>query len=153
MRFAPVQVYGSILEPICSSLTLRAKTQKRWLHLIEYTLLLMRFTKSEAKRLSLKQYAETLAEKEGVVLPFMEFAEWSSEQTPKFVNQSLEVPLTTREFEILTLIEGGFSNQEIANKLFIALSTVKSYNNSLFGKLEVKRRTEAIAKAKTLGLL
>jgi LuxR family maltose regulon positive regulatory protein len=55
--------------------------------------------------------------------------------------------------EILELIEKGFSNQEIAGSLFIALSTVKSYNNSLFGKLEVRRRTEAIAKAKTMGLL
>lgn len=151
-RFAPNR-YASKLEPICKILLERAKTQKRGLHVIEYTLLMMRFTKSEVIKQSLHQLALQLAEAEGIKLPFMEFIEPLIISNKVLVNESLHEPLTARELEILNLIEKGFSNQEIANTLFIALSTVKSYNNSLFGKLEVKRRTEAIAKAKTIGLL
>ena len=67
-------------------------------------------------------------------------------------NQSLSEPLTVRELEVLSLIVSGLSNQEICNRLFLALSTVKGYNQSIFGKLEVNRRTQAVAKAKELGL-
>ena len=118
-----------------------------------YTLLMMRFTRSEAIKQSLYQSATQIAEEEGIKLPFMEFVEIQAVSTKDHANQSLQIPLTARELELLELIDKGLSNQEIASTLFIALSTVKSYNNSLFGKLEVKRRTEAIAKAKSLGLL
>jgi LuxR family maltose regulon positive regulatory protein len=47
----------------------------------------------------------------------------------------------------------GLSNQEISERLFLALSTVKGHNQSIFGKLQVQRRTEAIARARELGLL
>ena len=67
-------------------------------------------------------------------------------------NQSLSEPLTVRELEVLSLIVSGLSNQEICNTLFLALSTVKGYNQSIFGKLEVNRRTQAVARAKELGL-
>jgi LuxR family maltose regulon positive regulatory protein len=152
-RYAPINHYASKLEPICKSLLERAKSQKRWLHTLEYTLLMMRFTKSEAAKQALHQSAVQLAEKESIKLPFMEYLESQAASPKGQANKMLQEPLTARELEILELIEKGFSNQEIAGSLFIALSTVKSYNNSLFGKLEVKRRTEAIAKAKTLGLL
>ncbi len=69
------------------------------------------------------------------------------------VNQSLSEPLTVRELEVLALIASGLSNQEICNTLFLALSTVKGYVQNIFGKLEVKRRTQAAAKAKELGLV
>jgi len=68
-------------------------------------------------------------------------------------NQSLSEPLTVRELEVLALIAAGSSNQEISDTLFLALSTVKSYNQSIFGKLQVNRRTQAVAKAKVLGLV
>jgi LuxR family maltose regulon positive regulatory protein len=61
--------------------------------------------------------------------------------------------LTKREKEILLLIDEGLSNQEISERLFLALSTVKNYNRSLFGKLEVKSRTSAINKSRELGLI
>jgi len=67
-------------------------------------------------------------------------------------NQSLSDPLTVRELEVLALIVAGSSNQEICDTLFLALSTVKSYNQNIFGKLQVNRRTQAVAKAKELGL-
>lgn len=56
--------------------------------------------------------------------------------------------LTQREKEVLILMSQGYSNQEIGDKLFLALSTVKGYNQSIFDKLGVRRRTEAIAKAR-----
>lgn len=61
--------------------------------------------------------------------------------------------LRPREFEILQLMAEGLSNQEIADALHISLSTVKSHNQNLFAKLDVKRRTQAISKAKETGLL
>lgn len=69
------------------------------------------------------------------------------------VNQSLEEPLTVRELEVLALIASGLSNREICSALFLALSTVKGYNQTIYGKLQVKRRTEAVMKAKVLGLV
>lgn len=71
----------------------------------------------------------------------------------ELVNQSLPEPLTVRELEVLALIASGSSNQEICDTLFLALSTVKGYVQNIFGKLEVKRRTQAAAKAKELGLV
>ncbi len=60
--------------------------------------------------------------------------------------------LSRREMEILRLIAKGFSNQEIAERLFISLSTVKGHNQSIFGKLQVRRRAEAMVRARELGL-
>jgi LuxR family maltose regulon positive regulatory protein len=55
--------------------------------------------------------------------------------------------------EILRLIAQGLSNQQISERLFLALSTVKGHNRRIFDKLQVQRRTEAIARAHELGLL
>ena len=68
-------------------------------------------------------------------------------------DQTLLVPLNEREIEILRLIAEGLSNNEIAERLVIALSTVKWHINNLFGKLGVHSRTQAVAQAKELGLL
>jgi DNA-binding CsgD family transcriptional regulator len=64
-----------------------------------------------------------------------------------------ELELSKRELEILNLMAQGHSNQEIAAKIFVSLSTVKSHNQNLFVKLDVKRRTQAIEKAKRLHLI
>lgn len=61
--------------------------------------------------------------------------------------------LSKRELEILGLLAKGHSNQEIAAKLFVSLSTVKTHNQNLFEKLDVKRRTQAVEKAKRLNLI
>jgi NarL family two-component system response regulator LiaR len=55
--------------------------------------------------------------------------------------------------EILSLLAQGHSNQEIAAKLFVSLSTVKTHIQNLFEKLDVKRRTQAVEKAKRLNLI
>lgn len=61
--------------------------------------------------------------------------------------------LSKRELEILNLLAEGHSNQEIASKLFVSLSTVKTHNQNLFEKLAVKRRIQAVEKAKRLHLI
>ena len=61
--------------------------------------------------------------------------------------------ISKREYEVLELIAQGLSNQEIAEKLFVSLNTIKTHSSNLFMKLEVRRRTEAIRRAKELRLL
>jgi LuxR family maltose regulon positive regulatory protein len=65
----------------------------------------------------------------------------------------LAEPLSQRELEVLYLIAQGCSNAEISARLFIALDTVKGHNRKIFSKLQVQRRTEAVARARELGLL
>src|SRR5215475_7500218 len=76
--------------------------------------------------------------------------------TPEFKLNEPELQrlgISKREYEVLELIAQGLSNQEIAEKLFVSLSTVKSHSSSLFIKLDVRRRTQAIRRAKEFGLL
>ena len=71
------------------------------------------------------------------------------------LNTSLvtQLELSKREMEILNLLAQGHSNQEIAAILFVSLSTVKTHNQNLFDKLDVKRRIQAVEKAKSLSLI
>jgi LuxR family maltose regulon positive regulatory protein len=62
-------------------------------------------------------------------------------------------PLTQRETEVLKLIAEGLSNREIALRLFISLSTVKRHNATIFSKLAVYNRIQAVARGRDLGLL
>jgi len=61
--------------------------------------------------------------------------------------------ISKREHEVLELMATGLSNQEIADKLFVSLNTIKTHSSNLFLKLEVSRRTQAIQKAKELRLI
>ena len=75
-------------------------------------------------------------------------------ESPSGNSQSeLIEPLSPRELEVLQLISQGLSNQEIGRRLFLALDTVKGHNRRIFEKLQVNRRTEAIARARELGLI
>jgi LuxR family maltose regulon positive regulatory protein len=62
-------------------------------------------------------------------------------------------PLSGREVEILQLIAAGLSNREIAQELSITLGTVKVHTSNIYGKLAVGSRTQAVAKARALGIL
>ena len=62
-------------------------------------------------------------------------------------------PLSQRELEVLKLIAHGSSNLQIAEQLFISLHTVKTHARRIHSKLGVERRTQAVAKAKALGLM
>ncbi len=66
---------------------------------------------------------------------------------------TLVEPLTSREIAVLRLIAEGYANKEIAQKLGVSVRTVKFYGTSIYAKLGVRGRTQAIYKAKELGLL
>lgn len=61
-------------------------------------------------------------------------------------------PLTSREMELLTLIEAGCSNQEISEQLVISMPTVKRHISNIYTKLGAKNRTQAVAIGKELNL-
>lgn len=75
--------------------------------------------------------------------PVFEFNEQAFSQTG----------ISKRELEVLTLMAQGLTNQEIADKLFVSLNTIKTHSSNLFLKLEVKRRTQAIERGKQLRLI
>ncbi len=72
---------------------------------------------------------------------------------PTASGQPLLEPLSDRELEVLQLVAEGLTNRQIAERLFLALSTVKGHNRVIYGKLNVGRRTEAVARGRELGLL
>ena len=69
------------------------------------------------------------------------------------LHSTMVEPLSEREIEVLRLIAEGYSNQEIADKLTVALSTVKTHVNNLYGKLGVINRVQAVSRAQELNLL
>jgi LuxR family maltose regulon positive regulatory protein len=89
------------------------------------------------------------------------------DSSPTFVNELLAaagagaaprtaVPpdaLSNRELEILHLVAQGLSNREIAERSFVTVGTVKKHLSNIFGKLQVKSRTQAVVRGKELGLL
>jgi LuxR family maltose regulon positive regulatory protein len=62
-------------------------------------------------------------------------------------------PLSEREIEVLQLVAEGFTNREVAQQLALSLPTVKWHTSNIYGKLAVKNRTEAVARARALGIL
>ena len=64
-----------------------------------------------------------------------------------------QLGMSRRELEVLQLIAQGHSNQEIANRLFVSLNTIKTHNARIFEKMDVNSRTKAIEQAKKLGLI
>ena len=61
--------------------------------------------------------------------------------------------LSEREMEVLKLVEQGYSNKDLAGKLFVSENTVKTHLKNIYVKLDAGRRTEAVSKAKELGIL
>lgn len=75
---------------------------------------------------------------------------------PEFKLNEIELArldISKRELEVLNLMAAGLSNQEIADKLFVSLNTIKTHSSNLFLKLQVSRRTQAIQKARELRLI
>ena len=64
-----------------------------------------------------------------------------------------ESELTAKELEVLGAVAEGLSNQQVADRLFVSLSTIKTHLQSIYGKLDVKRRTQAVERARRLELL
>jgi len=71
----------------------------------------------------------------------------------KVPESELVEPLSERELEVLELIAQGLTNQEIASRFFLSLNTVKAHTRNIYGKLGVHNRTQAVARARALGLL
>jgi LuxR family maltose regulon positive regulatory protein len=74
----------------------------------------------------------------------------SESQVPE---SELVEPLSEREIEVLQLIAKGLTNPEIASRLFLSLNTVKVHTRNIYGKLGVHNRTQAVARARALGIL
>ena len=68
-------------------------------------------------------------------------------------NELQKLNLSTREYEVLQLLAQGYSNAEIAERLFLSLSTIKTHVSNLFVKMDVKSRTQAIEKAQRLNII
>lgn len=64
-----------------------------------------------------------------------------------------KINLSDRELDVLVELNNGLSNQEIADKLFVSLNTVKTHISNLYSKLHAKRRTQALARAKALRIV
>jgi len=54
--------------------------------------------------------------------------------------------MSKRELEVLQLMAQGLSNEEIGSRLFVSLNTIKTHSSRIFGKMDVRRRTQAIEK-------
>ena len=76
-----------------------------------------------------------------------------SPQPSGSISQPLIDPLSERELEILRLVAGGKSNQEIAGELYLAVGTVKKHMSNIFGKLNADSRTRCVAQARELHLI
>ena len=69
------------------------------------------------------------------------------------ISRLVAPPLTEREREVLDLVAGGATNREIAERLFLSPHTIKEHTSSLYRKLGVRNRAEAVQKAQRLGLI
>ena len=79
--------------------------------------------------------------------------EQTNASTTQALNSELVEPLSERELEVLQLVAAGLTNREIASRLFLALNTVKVHTRNIYGKLGVNNRTQAVARARILGIL
>ncbi|WP_370086240.1 response regulator transcription factor [Ekhidna sp.] len=88
---------------------------------------------------------------------FLAFGIWLGTSLIKKNSQEKYDPfklgLSKREVEVLELLAQGFSNQEVADKLFVSLNTAKTHISNIYSKLNVKRRTQAIQKARDMALI
>ncbi|MDR6570764.1 response regulator transcription factor [Chitinophaga ginsengisegetis] len=94
-----------------------------------------------ALKLAKPQIQTVAVEKEVLVFP-------KADNTAK-----QDTGISNRELEVLILMAGGLSNQEIADRLFVSLNTIKTHSSRIFEKLDVKRRTQAIEKARQMNLI
>jgi LuxR family maltose regulon positive regulatory protein len=104
-------------------------------------------------RMNASREGGTLRVKEYIHKLLTAFGKQKGVHPSSFILQPLVEPLSQRELKVLQLIAQGLSNREISERLFLALDTVKGHNRSIYGKLQVQRRTEAVARARELGLL
>ncbi len=90
-----------------------------------------------------------------IVTQIVEKEVYIENQEKTEIDQKLiaDLSLSKRELDVLSLMAEGLSNEEIAGKLFISLNTVKTHSSNIFLKLDVKRRTQAVQKAKRMKII
>ena len=98
-----------------------------------------------ASKLARPKKETIIIEKEVYIAPEAEFVLNDTELK--------KLNLTSRELEVLQLMAKGMSNMEIAEQLFVSVNTIKTHSGKLFEKMEVKRRTQAVEKAKRLNII
>jgi len=97
-----------------------------------------------------------LAEPGGFIRPFVDLGPPMADLLKRLHRKKIArdyEPLTNRELDVLELLAQRLSNKEIAEKLFISGETIKSHLKNIYQKLEVKKRREAVEKAKKVGIL
>jgi LuxR family transcriptional regulator, maltose regulon positive regulatory protein len=104
-----------------------------------------------ANKYELKSYVDTLLSAFSPSSGMKTSIQNQSEERP--AKDSLDDPLSQREIEVLRLIAEGLSNREISERLFLAVNTVKGYNQKIFSKLQVQSRSEAIVRVREMDLL
>ncbi len=102
--------------------------------------------------LAAERYREVLRLADGLPHPAIREARTGLERLTRVLEHRIE-PLSPREIEVLQLIADGLSNRQIAEKLGLAIDTVKGHNRRIFEKLHAERRTEAIARARERKLI
>jgi LuxR family maltose regulon positive regulatory protein len=88
-----------------------------------------------------------------IAAAFARPAQVASQTTINHPKSEIIEPLSDRELEVLRLVAAGLSNAQISRRLFLALSTVKGHNLRIFSKLQTQNRSEAVARARELGLI
>jgi ATP/maltotriose-dependent transcriptional regulator MalT len=156
----------------------QASGQQRWVIPIQILRAILYLTRRDLPQaLSALKVAMELAEPEGFIQDFLDeggpmiqllHEAVRHKVKPEFAHQllgrfspgrqaekpsSLVEPLSERELEVLKLVAEGLSNQEIAARLYLSLRTIKFHTGNIYGKLGVKSRTEALSRARDLGLL
>lgn len=93
------------------------------------------------------------AEAQRLLAAFPETTHMPSTSAAKDSAASLVEPLSKREIQVLKHIAAGLSNKQVADRLFLSLHTVKVHTRNIYGKLDVKSRTQAVSRATTLGVI
>ena len=106
----------------------------------------------ETQAQSARQQAEQLLNQVGLTVGDLPLEGTAVSQPSSAARQLIE-PLTAREQDVLRLIAAGLSNREIGAELYLSLNTIKTHTKTLYGKLNVHTRTQAVNKARELGLL
>ena len=123
------------------------------LEIADFRLLIDDLRKIEDFRLLIEDFTI----KEFINRLFAAFAAQSRVNNPQseISNQQSSIPeaLTPRELEVLQLMAGGLSNAEIARKLYLTVNTLKAHTNSIYGKLDVHSRMQAVIRGRELGYL
>lgn len=116
------------------------------------TRLLARVMKEQGARMPYTSYA-VLADYVGRLMAALEPDLYTNSENAGAPQQPLLDPLSDRELEVLRLLAAGLSNREIGDRLFVAVNTIKTHLRNIYGKLYVRNRTQAMARAQELNLL